>query len=117
MLKVISLCVLQSVLLTGAQVFLKFALVKMPKFAWTKQFWAELLVNWQFAVSGILFAAASLLWMYIIKHFPFSTAYPMISLCYVFGMIAAIAFFHESVSISKWIGVALIMIGCIFIAR
>lgn len=117
MLKVISLCVLQSVLLTGAQVFLKFALVKMPKFAWTKQFWTEMLVNWQFAVSGILFAAASLLWMYIIKHFPFSTAYPMISLSYVFGMIAAIAFFHESVSATKWIGVALIMVGCVFIAK
>jgi len=117
MLKVISLCVLQSVLLTGAQVFLKFALVKMPKFAWTKQFWTEMLVNWQFAVSGILFAAASLLWMYIIKHFPFSTAYPMISLSYVFGMIAAIAFFHESVSATKWIGVTLIMVGCVFIAK
>jgi len=41
----------------------------------------------------------------------------MVSLSYVFGMIAAIIFFHEPVSVSKWLGVLLIMLGCYFIAR
>jgi drug/metabolite transporter (DMT)-like permease len=66
---------------------------------------------------GICFAAASLLWMYIVKHFPLSMSYPMVSLSYVFGMIGAIAFFHETVDIYKWIGVVLIMTGCFLIAR
>lgn len=117
MWRVILLCVVQSVLLTGAQVFLKFALNKMPHFAWTKAFWGSLLTNWQFALSGLFFGAASLLWMYIIKHFPFSVAYPMISLSYVFGMMAAVMFFHEDVSVTKWVGVGFIIIGCCLIAK
>ena len=44
-------------------------------------------------------------------------AYPMVSLSYVFGMIAAIVFFHEPVSYVKWLGVLLIMAGCYFIAK
>ena len=91
MWKIIPLAILQSVLLCGGQVFLKFALIKMPAFSWTKDFWVALLSNWQFAACGLLFGAASLLWMYIVKYFPFATAYPMISLSYVFGMLAAIA--------------------------
>lgn len=104
-------------MLTGGQVFLKFALTRMPSFGWTRDFWLGLLVNWQFAASGLLFGSASLLWMYIVKHFPFSSAYPMISLSYVFGMISAIVFFHEEVSLIKWFGVAFIIIGCLLIAR
>jgi undecaprenyl phosphate-alpha-L-ara4N flippase subunit ArnE len=57
------------------------------------------------------------LWLYIIKTFPFSMAYPMISLSYVFGMFAAILFFHEEVPLVRWIGVLLIMSGCVLIAK
>jgi undecaprenyl phosphate-alpha-L-ara4N flippase subunit ArnE len=44
-------------------------------------------------------------------------AYPMISLSYVFGMLAAIFIFHESIPAARWIGVFLIMSGCVLIAR
>ena len=91
--------------------------MRLPAFSWSRDFLASLLVNWQFAASGLFFGAASLLWMYIVKHFPFSTAYPMVSMSYVFGMLAAIMFFHEEVSAAKWLGVALIMTGCFLIAK
>ena len=58
---------------------------------------------------------ASLLWMYITRQFPFSTAYPMVSLSYVFGMLAAIVVFHEEVSVIKWLGVFFIILGCLLI--
>ena len=51
------------------------------------------------------------------KAFPLSIAYPMVSVSYVFGMIAAIFFFHETVDVWKWIGVFLIITGCILIVR
>lgn len=117
MWRVIVLAVVQSALLAIGQVFLKFALQKMHPFGWTKDFWWHLLINWQFACSGAFFGASSVLWMYIVKHYPLSVAYPMISLSYVFGMLAAIAFFHESVSTVKWIGIGFIMIGCCLIAK
>ena len=128
MWKIIPFAVIQSILLCGGQVFLKFALNRMPPFEWTKAFWMSMLTNWQFAACGACFALASLLWMWIVKVFPFSMAYPMVSLSYVFGMpmvslsyvfgmLAAIVFFHEEVSMMKWAGVILIVLGCFLIAK
>lgn len=53
----------------------------------------------------------------MLRVFPLSIAYPLSSLSYVFGMIAAIVCFHEQVDIVKWIGVGLIMAGCCLIAK
>jgi len=111
------LAILQSLLLASGQVLLKFGLSRMLPFSMSVAFWKSVFVNWQFACCGLCYGAGSLLWFYIIKHFPFSMAYPMVSLSYVFGMIAAIVFFHEPVSVTKWIGVLLIMAGCYFIAK
>jgi undecaprenyl phosphate-alpha-L-ara4N flippase subunit ArnE len=44
-------------------------------------------------------------------------AYPMVSLSYVFGMLAALFVFHEDVSLVRWAGIFFIMLGCILIAR
>lgn len=117
MWRVIVLAVVQSALLAGGQVLLKFALQKMRPFGWNADFWTSLLQNWQFACCGLFFCASSVLWMYIVKHWPLSVAYPMISISYVFGLLAAVVFFDESVSATKWMGVALIMMGCCLIAK
>lgn len=111
------LALIQSSLLAGGQVLLKFALNRMLPFSWTVAFWKSVFVNWQFAACGLCYGAGSLLWFYIIKNYPFSMAYPLVSLSYVFGMVAAIVFFHESVEWTKWLGVILIMGGCYFIAK
>ena len=107
----------QSALLALGQVMLKLALMQLPPFAWTRAFWQALLANWRFAACGLSFGAASLLWMYIVKTFPLSMAYPMVSLSYVLGMVAAVAIFHEQVPATRWAGVALIVLGCILIAK
>ena len=111
------LAIIQSLLLAVGQVFLKLALSRMEPFAWTWHFWGSLLTNWHFALCGLLHAAGTILWFYIIKHYPFSMAYPMVSLSYVFGMIAAMLVFHEEVSLARWGGVLLIMAGCYLIAK
>jgi undecaprenyl phosphate-alpha-L-ara4N flippase subunit ArnE len=103
--------------LSGGQVLLKFALEKMGDFRWEWSFFTALLTNWWLLGCGICYGAATVLWMYILKHFPFSMAYPMISLSYVFGMFAAILFFHEQVSLTRWAGVLFIMTGCILIVK
>lgn len=117
MWRVVCCSICQSLLLAGGQVFLKFALGNMTPFGMTWAFWKSLFVNWQFAACGAFFGLSSVLWMYIVKTFPLSVAYPMISLSYVFGMLAAIIFFHEEVSQTKWAGVVLIICGCCLIAK
>lgn len=113
----LSLALIQSALLALGQVLLKFGLQKMEPFGWTISFWRSALINWQFACSGLSFGIASILWMYIVKHYPLSNAYPLVSLSYVFGLISAMLFFHEQVDFSKWAGVFLIMLGCYIIAK
>jgi len=116
-MRLLLISIVQCLLLSGGQVLLKFALERMGQFAWTWQFFARNLTNWWLLGCGLCYLAATLLWMYILKHFPFSMAYPMISLSYVFGMLAAIFVFHEQVPLTRWVGVALIMGGCILIAK
>lgn len=106
---------IQSTLLALGHVVMKMALQHMEPFAWTWCFWRSMLTNWRFALCGAFFTAAGVLWMYIIKHYPLSLAYPLVSLSYVLGMVAAIVFFHETVDWTKWIGVLLIMAGCALI--
>ena len=61
MYKVIPLVILQCLLLTAGQVFLKFALMRMAPFGWNRTFWSSVFLNWQFAACGISFLVASLL--------------------------------------------------------
>lgn len=111
------LAIIQSAALAVGQLTLKLALQRMPAFSWTAQFWLDLLTNWWFAASGLLFGGASLLWMYILKHWPLSQAYPMASLGYIIALVLAAVWLHEDVSWNRWLGVALIMAGCIFVAK
>ena len=117
MWQLITFSLLQCILLSGGQVFLKFAMMKTDDFNWSWNYFYNLLTNWQFMACGICYGAGSILWMYIIKNFPFSLAYPMISLSYIIGMFSAIIFFHEEVTYTKWIGVLLIMGGCCLIVK
>ena len=116
-LKLLPISILQCMLLSGGQVLMKYGLMKAGDFSMSWGYFGRLLFNWQFFSCGLCYGAGSVLWMYIVKNFPLSMAYPMISLSYVFGMFAAIMFFHEEVSTAKWLGVAFIMIGCFLIAK
>lgn len=113
----LALAVAQSATLAFGQVFLKLGLARMVPFGWNAAFWRSALLNWQFALCGVCFGGASILWMYMIKKYPLSMVYPLVSLSYVFGLLAAIWIFHEEVNLNKWIGVALIMIGCYMISK
>ncbi|SDN34991.1 Multidrug transporter EmrE [Paenibacillus sp. yr247] len=70
-----------------------------------------------FIFTGLtLYVMTTLLWFVILSRMPLSIAYPFQSLSYVFGLIIAFYIFKEPVSITKWIGVAIIILGVAFIA-
>lgn len=115
--RLVILSLLQSFLLVCGQVSLKLALVRTPKweFAWpTIKAW---FLNYWFLFCGIFFGAATVLWMHILKHFPFSIAYPLTSFAYVFGLVAGIMVFKEPGSWTKWAGVLLILVGSFLLIR
>ncbi|MDE6147925.1 MAG: EamA family transporter [Bacteroidales bacterium] len=117
MWKVIPLALLQSMFLCGGQVMLKLALARMGQFRWEWSFFASQLTNWWFPGCGLAFGAATVLWMHMLKNYPFGVAYPVTSISYLFGVVAAFLIFHEEVTLSQWAGVLLIMAGCVLIAK
>lgn len=117
MWQLLGLSLLQSVMLSLGQLSLKVALGRMLPFEWTMRFWAHLFTNWWFLACGMMFAGASFLWMYILKHWPLSMAYPMVSMSYVIAMVMAVVFLHEDIAWNRWVGVGLIMFGCVLVAK
>ena len=117
MFRLIILAIAQSFVLAACQVFLKLATLRMGKFVFNWTFFKDLLINWQLASSGICFVVASIIWMYMLKHFEFSVVYPLISISYIFGMLAAIFVFHEAIPLTRWIGVGFIMVGVVFLIK
>lgn len=116
-LRLLPLALLQCLLLSGGQVLMKIGLTRAGDFSWSAQYFQRLFINLPFASCGLCYGAGSILWMYIVKHFPFSMAYPMVSLSYVFGMVAAMLIFKEQVPLTRWIGVFLILTGCTLVAK
>jgi len=117
MLKVIILTLSQCFLLASGQVCFKLAVEKIDKLQWSCACFVNLLTNWWLLAGGICMIAAMILWGYILKHYEFSMVYPITAFAYVFGMLAAIFIFHETVSPIRWIGVGLIMLGIVFITK
>ncbi|MBP1645558.1 MAG: hypothetical protein H6Q16_1133 [Bacteroidetes bacterium] len=117
MLKLIGLILGQSVLLVAAQAFLKISVQSFGKFSWTLNYFKTVFTTWQFAASGVFALAAMLTWMYVLKHYQFSIAYPLLSISYIIGLAVAYFFFQESVPLTRWIGVLIIIVGVFFLVK
>jgi undecaprenyl phosphate-alpha-L-ara4N flippase subunit ArnE len=117
MLKVLLLTIFQCFLLASGQVCFKLAVEKIEKLRWTWAYFTDLMTNWWLLASGVCLISATILWGFILKHFDFSVAYPVTAFAYVFGMLAAIFIFHETVPVTRWIGVGLIIAGVVLIVK
>lgn len=117
MLILIILIVVQSILLVAAQSFLKISVELFGHFSWSLQYFKTVFTTWQFAASGICAVSAMLVWMYVLKHYQFSLAYPLLSISYIIGLLSAQFIFHEAVPLTRWIGVVIVMIGVFFIVK
>ena len=117
MYKLILLSIVQSACLVAGQMFLKFTMNKIDKLAFSWHCIKQLFTDLNFLLCGIFMGAGSVLWFYILKNYPFSAAYPMISFSYVLGLVVAGVVFHEHIPAIRYVGVALIIIGAILIVQ
>ncbi len=117
MLKLLILSAIQSLCLASGQLCLKQAILKAGEFTWSWSFFIAQLTNWWFMLVGVTMGSASVLWFYILKHYPLSSAYPLTCLSYVFGMLLGMFVLHESIPYTRWIGIVFILIGAYFIVK
>lgn len=117
MLRAFILCTIQSFGLALGQIFLKLAVERMPKFEWTWSWWGPQFTNWWLLAAGAMLGGATLLWMYIIKLYPVSIAHPLTCTSYLFSLLLAMVILGETVPLTRWIGVVLVVVGLFFIVR
>lgn len=118
MFVLIVLSILQAAFIAAGQVLMKIALEHTGHPAFTSEFIMQsLILNWWWALCGVAFIIAGVMWMYLLKHFPFSIVYPLSSIAYIFGMIAACLIFKEPVQLVQWAGILLIMAGCALVVK
>ncbi|CAB3395462.1 EamA family transporter [Kyrpidia spormannii] len=65
----------------------------------------------------LLYVAATVAWFAVLSRLSLSIAYPLQSLSYVLGVVAAAWIFHEAVPPVRWLGVLVILVGVALIAQ
>lgn len=69
-------------------------------------------------IAGIvLYVVATVVWIYLLSKLPLSLLYPLQSLAYIAAVVVAIFVFKEQVSVMRWIGVAIILLGVGFVVK
>jgi len=59
----------------------------------------------------VLYAVATILWLFVLSRVPLSIAYPTQSIAYLLGVIGAFVWFGEPITVWKVLGCLLIMAG------
>lgn len=116
-MRLLLFALIHCIFLCAGQMFMKLSMRAMGELSFSWSFVLSQLTNWWWIGCGASFTFAGVIWMYILKNWNFSQAYPLSSMAYVFGMIAAMAVFKEKISWKQWFGILLIMAGCWFVAN
>lgn len=68
-------------------------------------------------VGLLLFTMNFFIWIVVLYKIDLSIAMPIGSISYLLVPIAAVVFLHEHVSLLRWVGIALIMLGVHFVSQ
>ncbi len=64
-----------------------------------------------------LYFISSIFWMVVLSKVQLSVAYPLLSLGYIFVLLASWLLFKEPVTVIRWVGVLIIITGVSLISR
>ena len=69
-----------------------------------------------FFLALLVYASATLFWLFILQKIPLSIAYPFTALAMVIIPVLSIFLFQEKLTLNYWIGATLIVIGIFIIS-
>jgi drug/metabolite transporter (DMT)-like permease len=76
---------------------------------------SSILLNWRLALGIVTYLVSSVFFVKGIAHGELSILFPMVSLSYIGALIWSRLFFHEQLTKPKLAGVALILVGIVFL--
>lgn len=105
-------------LVTASELFLKRGAVEAPHLSaelnWTGVSGLASLNVWY----GILFVIASFIsWLYVLRFIPLTIAYPLSNFVHVLIPLSSWFFLNELISVQRWCGIALVLIGVLIVAK
>lgn len=109
------LLILNVLLLVTGQFLWKFAVSGITN--WSLNILFHVILSPYFILGGILYVAATGVWLVILSKLPLSIAYPAQSLSYVLGIIGAYFLFKESISVSQVFGLLSILFGVFLMSK
>lgn len=74
-------------------------------------------LNVYFIGAVILYFSLTVLWVWLLRYVPLSTAYPFVALAFIFTPMLSFIFFGEKISLEYFLGLVLIAGGITVIAR
>ena len=109
---------LNAIIVTASELFLKLGARDTAhlnrSFAWTGISGLASLWTWL----GILFVILSLIsWLYVLRRVPLSVAFPLSNVVHVLVPVTSWIFLNELISPRRWLGIALVLIGLIIVAK
>jgi len=75
-----------------------------------------LLSGWTW-IGIVSYVLSFLTWLSVLRTIPLSIAFPLINVVHVFVPIGASIFLHEHVSLKRWAGISLIILGVLAIMK
>ena len=118
MWKIVPYSLLQSMLLAIGQLLFKLALDRAAPYEGLAKFWGCLKHDWwMWHGCGISLICSTLLWAFILRRCPFSIAYPLSCISFLFGIIVGAIFLNEQLTTNKIIGIVVMLIGAFILAE
>jgi multidrug transporter EmrE-like cation transporter len=105
----------------GAQLLLKagtnvLGVITLTRDNWLETFW-RMGTQGYFVTGVVVYMVSLVIWIMGLSRVPVSVAYPMLSLGYVINAVLAYYLFGEAVTVTKWLGIGLIILGVWLVAR
>lgn len=108
-MKTILLILLNVVLLTSGQLLWKKGLTAAGGLSLSNIL--QVFISPLVAAGLLLYVVATVVWFAVLSKADLSYAYPLQSIAYIVGMIAAWLILKEVIPLNRWVGVLIIMIG------
>jgi multidrug transporter EmrE-like cation transporter len=83
---------------------------------WAGEF-ARMAIEPHFIAGTACYVVSLVVWILGLSRVPVSIAYPMLSIGYVINAVAAYYLFGEAVTLTRWTGIAFIVLGVWLVAR
>ena len=99
------------------QIILKLGMAKSGQLSFAFSHFVKTFSNPVILAGLALYGVSLLIWLVVLSREELSFVYPMVAFAYVITTVLAVIFLHESVPPLRWIGLSIIIVGIICIAK